>query len=343
MDIKTLLFSLSENSCITSGGSASQVAVDAAREFSDEVFRDPLGSVIVPVKKPVEGRPSVLLEAHLDEIGFVVTAVDEDGFLRLAKVGGPDIRVLLGHEVTAFGREPLFGVFCCRPPHLATKDDFNKVPKLDELAVDIGFSRDGALKKVRPGDFVTLRQTPAELLGGSVTGKAFDNRAGVAVILRCLEKCAGSLDCGLTAAFTLSEELGCRGAVTAAYSAAPTHAIVVDVSFGYTPDAPREKCGELGKGPMIGVSPTLSREVTDLLFDLARSRSIPYQTEVMGGDTGTNADPVSISRGGVKTGLVSVPLRYMHTAAETVDLNDIENTASLMAAAVERIGGAADA
>ncbi len=157
--------------------------------------------------------------------------------------------------------------------------------------------------------------------------------------MRSLELCADKIGCGLTAAFSLSEELGLRGAVTASFGVAPTHAIVVDVSFGMTPDAPREKCGDMGKGPMIGVSPVLSREVTSMLFSLAKEQSIPYQTEVMGGETGTNADAVSVSREGVATGLVSVPLRYMHTAGETVLIEDIENTARLMAAAALCIGG----
>lgn len=339
MDIKKTLFTLSENSCITSRGPASKVVLDMVKKYAPKAYIDPLGSVIAPVAAAREGKPNILLDAHIDEIGFVVTSIDKDGFLRVAKVGGPDIRVLLGHEVTVFGREQVYGVFCCRPPHLASRDDFKKVPDIDELAIDIGRDRDSAAKLVSPGDYITLRVKPAELLDGTITGKALDNRAGVAVILRCLELCAGKADCGLTAAFSLSEELGERGAVTAAYAAAPTHSIVVDVSFGMTDDAPRQKCGDMGKGPMIGVSPILSRDVTDLLFELAGEKEIPYQTEVMGDETGTNADVVSISRGGVATGLVSVPLRYMHTGAESIKVEDVENTAQLMAAAVLSIGG----
>lgn len=343
MDIKNVLFTLSENSCISSRGPASKIVLDMAKKYAPTAHLDALGSVIAPVKAPEEGKPNILLDAHIDEIGFVVIAIDKDGFLRIAKVGGPDIRILLGHEVTVFGKEQVYGVFCCRPPHLATGDDFKKVPEISELAVDIGRNHDSAASVVSPGDYITLRTKPAELLDGTITGKALDNRAGVAVILRCLELCADKLDCGLTAAFSLSEELGERGAVTAAYAAAPTHSIVVDVSFGMTDDAPREKCGDMGKGPMIGVSPVLSRDVTDLLFNLANEKKIPYQTEVMGGGTGTNADAVTISRGGVATGLVSVPLRYMHTGAECIKIDDVENTAQLMAAAVLSIGGAKNA
>lgn len=339
MEQQELLFSLSEASCITGKGPASDVVYDAVKRFAPGAYRDALGSVIAPVRAPKEGEAHILLEAHLDEIGFIVTAIDDDGFLRVGEVGGPDFRVLLGHEVTVFGKEPVYGVFCCRPPHLSSREDYKVVPKVDELAIDIGCGRERACEKVSPGDYVTLRQTPKTLLNGMVTGKALDNRAGVLAVLRCLELCAKNIKCGLTAAFTLREEFGPAGAATASFAANPTHAIVVDTSFGHTPDSPREKCGDMGKGPMIGVSPILSRDMTSMLFSLAKERSIPYQTEVMGGRTGTNADCITICRGGVATGLVSVPLRYMHTACETVALEDIENTARLMAAAVERIGG----
>lgn len=339
MNLQNLLFSLSENSCITGAGSAADIIFDAASKIAPDTYRDTLGNIIVPVKKAKEGLPNILVEAHIDEVGFVVQTIDDDGFLHIGKTGGVDRKVLLGSEVTVFGKERVFGVFCSRPPHLTSKDDSKKVPEIDELIIDIGYSRDKACEKVSPGDYITLRQKPAKMLGGRITGKAFDNRAGTAAALRCLELCSDKLDCGLIGAFTLSEELGCRGAVTAAFAAKPTHALVVDTSFGYTPDAPREKCGDLGKGPMIGISPILSRKVTDMLFDLAKKLNIPYQTEVMGGETGTNADPISISRSGVATGLVSIPLRYMHTAVESIDISDVENTAKLMAAAVERIGG----
>lgn len=336
---KQLLFSLSTNSCISGQDPASEIAMDAVKKFAPGAYRDPLGSIIAQVRKKTAGRPNILLEAHLDEIGFIVTSIDKDGFLHIGKVGGPDLRVLLGHEVTVFGREPLFGVFCCRPPHLSSREDYKKVPEIDEFAVDIGFSHDKAAEKVSPGDYVTLRQTPADLQNGWVTGKALDNRAGVAAVLRALELCADRVDCGLTAVLALSEELGERGAKVAAFATDPTHALAVDVSFGHTPDAPREKCGEMSKGPMIGVSPALSRPVTDLLFETAKECAIPYQTEVMGGETGTDADVISTSRAGVATGLISIPLRYMHTAVETIDPADLENTARLIAEAAVRIGG----
>lgn len=336
---KALIMELSSACCITGDGSAADVVAKEAAKYAD-VRRDNLGNVIAVVKKPQEGKPNILLEAHLDEVGFIVTAIDEDGFLHFSTVGGPDHRILLGEEVTIHAKDEVYGVICCRPPHLSTKDDRKKVPDVDETAIDIGFSHDEAIKRVSPGDFVTFRRTPRELLNGNITGKSLDNRAGCATVLRAMELLKGKTTCGLTAAFTLHEELGGQGSKTAAFGAAPTHALVVDVSFAFTPDAPRDKCGDLGKGPMIGVSPVLSREVINTLFDIAKQENIPYQTEVMGGSTGTNADTITTTRDGVKTGLISVPLRYMHTASEVITPDDIENTARLMAAAVERIGGA---
>ena len=338
MDMKSSLFELSESSCITGGGAAA-VALEALRPFAPDVHTDALGSVIAPVVPPVPGGEHLMIDAHLDEIGFVVTSVDGDGFLRVAKAGGPDLRVLLGQEVTVFGREPLFGVFCCRPPHLTSREDYAKAPEMDSLAVDIGFSHEQAAERVSPGDFITLRRKPDTLLNGCVTGKALDNRAGVAAVLRALELLDGETPgIGLTVVFSLSEELGERGAKAAAFYVAPTQALVLDVSFAYTPDAPREKCGDLKKGPMIGVSPVLDDGITQALFRLAREGGIPFQTEAMAGETGTNSDGISIARAGVKTGLASIPLRYMHTAAEVVALEDIENTARLIAAYIRYAG-----
>lgn len=337
MDNK-LLFELSSACCITGEGSAADVIQKECEKYTSNIKRDALGNVIAVVKEKVEGKPNIFLEAHMDEVGFVVTSIDEDGFLRLGKVGGPDIRTLLGHEVTIHSNKDVFGVICCRPPHLSSKEDYKVVPKLDEIAVDIGYTHDKATKIVKPGDFVTYKREPKELLGGMITGKSLDNRAGCAVILRALELIGKNIDCGLSAGFTLHEELGGQGAKTAAFSTDPTHSIVVDVSFGSTPDAPKEKCGEMGKGPMIGIAPILSREVTNLMFKIAKEKEIPYQTEVMSGSTGTNADAITISREGVKTGLISVPLRYMHTAAETIVTEDVELTARLMAETVLALG-----
>lgn len=335
MDMIGLLSALSAAPCISEHDGAASLALNEIRKYAPQAYTDRLGNLIAPIAPIPESGEHLMLEAHLDEIGFIVTAVDGDGFLHVGKVGGPDVRVLLGHEVTVYGKEELFGVFCCQPPHLITKEDYKKAPELDSLAIDIGFSHDRAAELVSPGDRVILRRTPAKLLGDRLTGKALDNRAGVVSILRALELLGGEKPrVGLTVLFSLGEELGERGATTGAFSIAPTQAVVIDVSHAYTPDAPREKCGDLGKGPMIGVSPILSREMTKGLIRLAQEKEIPYQKEIMGSVTGTDGDAVSISGAGVRTGLVSIPLRYMHTAAEVISASDIENTAKLLCACV---------
>jgi endoglucanase len=287
----------------------------------------------------MDGGEHILLDAHLDEIGFAVTSIDKDGFLHLGKAGGPDMHVLLGHEVKVQAKEELYGVFCSKPPHLTTREDYKKSPEIDTVAVDIGMSQQRAKELVSPGDYVFLRQTPTTLLNNLVTGKAFDDRAGITSILRCLEIIKDKKpQVGVTAIFSLSEETGLMAVKAGAFSVAPTHAIVIDVSFGLAPDIPKEKCGELKKGPMIGISPMLSREVTDKLFELAEDKKIPYQTEVMPGGTGTNSDIVSISGIGIKTGLISIPLRNMHTAVEVVAPKDIENVAKLTAEYILSLG-----
>jgi len=331
MDTTALLTSLSRLSCITGKGGAAKVAFEEIKRYSPNAYFDKLGSIIAPITPPKADGKHLMLDAHLDEIGFIVTGIDDHGFLRIAKVGGPDLRVLLGQEVTVFGIEPLFGIFCCRPPHLTKKEDYKKPPEIDELAIDIGLDHDSAADIISLGDYVTLRRESATLQNGLMTGKALDNRAGIAAIIRTLELLGGNPpDVGLTVMFSISEECGERGARPGTFAVSPTHAIIIDVSHALTPDAPREKCGELKKGPMIGVSPVLSKAVTQRLFESAAHEYIPYQTEVMGGETGTNSDVISISGLGVKTGLISIPLRYMHTAAEVIALEDIENTARLL-------------
>ena len=178
----------------------------------------------------------------------------------------------------------------------------------------------------------TFRSELRRLAGSRISGKALDDRAGVAAVLLCLDLLKGKeLACDIAAVFAVQEELGCRGAQTAAFSLHPDAAIAVDVSFALTPDADPVKCGRLGKGPMIGFAPGLDNEWTSSLMDVARACELPFQREVMGGDTGTDADAIASAQTGVRTALLSIPLRYMHTPVETVDLRDVENTGRLMA------------
>ena len=284
----------------------------------------------------------ILLDAHLDEIGFIVKAVSDDGFIKVSNVGGVDRRMLPASEVVVHGKKALFGVISTLPPHLQ-KDGEKKAIEIDDVSIDIGMTKDEALKLVSPGDRVTFKRNFHKLLGNQVTSSVLDDRSGVAAIILALEELKG-VPVKVTAMFSSQEEAGLRGAKTGAFGKDTDEAIAVDVSFGYTPFCKKSDCGEVGKGPMVGFSPILDCNMSNKLCSVAESNNIPFQKEVMGGgSTGTNADVISINESGVKTALVSIPEKYMHSPIEIVDINDVENTAKLLAAYVRERAGELDA
>lgn len=332
---------LLERLCAAKGvsGAENRAAAVAAELLGKymPVKTDALGSV---TGTKGEGDVHILLDAHLDQIGLVVTAVDEDGFLKVAKCGGADVRVLAAAEVTVHGKKDIFGVITSTPPHLSKPEDSGKAKSFDEIAVDIGMKREEAAKLVSPGDRITFNGSFEKLLGSRVSSPSIDDRAGVAAILRCLEMLENKeLGCKLSIMFSVQEETGGSGAQTGAFSAAADEAIAVDVSFASAPGVSSEKYASLGGGTMIGYAPSLDYEMSRRLSEIAERKEIPNQPEVMGGKTGTNCDEIQVSGRGVKTALLSIPLRNMHTAVEVCDLEDIENTARLMAEyIIERSG-----
>lgn len=276
---------------------------------------------------------TILLDAHLDQIGFIVTDIDEKGFLKVDKSGGIDYRSLPGSPVKVFGRQKLDGIICCMPPHLSDGNE-DKAIEADKLYIDLGLPADIVRDKVAAGDTVAFNSKTKLLLNNRICSAALDNRAGVAALLRVCELIsAKELSYRVAVLLSCQEETYGVGAKTKAFEYDPDECICVDVSFANQPGITDSYSGiELGKGPMLCYSPTLSREMTDKLKTAAKANNIPVQTEVCGGRTGTNADHISISKGGVKSAVVSVPLRNMHTQVETVDINDIEYTARLVAA-----------
>ena len=225
---------------------------------------------------------------------------------------------------------------CCTPPHLsAGKED--EVPALEAVRIDTGLSPDAANARIAPGDRVILSADCHRLLGTRATGPALDNRAGCAALLRCLHLLSGEkLALRLTVLLSSREETGRQGASTAAYAAAPDACVVVDVSFAVQPGVPASCTAVLGGGPMVGLSAALDKTMGRELMALAESQGIPYQLEAMGDATGTNADRIGITGGGVRCALLSIPQRNMHTPAEMIDLADVEHTARLLAAYVRK-------
>ena len=329
MDIKKLCFALSEKN----GTSGDEKAVCGfAKELLNEYMKteiDVLGNVVGTFG---DGPVHILLDAHIDQIGLVVRHIDDKGFLLIDKVGGPDLRVLTGAEVVVHGKEDIFGVISSVPPHLQKGDSKNEGVDLKTLAIDIGYSKEKAEAIVSIGDRVTLKTPQLELLGDKIVSSSFDDRCCVAVILKALELTKGKLNnLKVSVLFSVQEETGGSGAKTGSFALMPDIAIALDVGFGNDPYTDKTQTISLGKGPSIGISPTLDRELTNELKALCIDKNISYQHDVMGGRTGTNADSINNTGRGVKTALLSVPLRYMHTGCEVISVDDIENTAKLLA------------
>lgn len=337
MDIKTNLFSLSELSAIGTVSEAADEAFKILSKYTKAIRQGTLGII-----GTLKGKSdyTLMLDAHIDEIGFIVTDIDENGFLTVAKCGGIDLRTLPARPVTVHGKEKVTAVFCSTPPHLS--DEEREYKDIAEIKLDTMLG-DKARDIISVGDYVTYSQSPTELLGSRVTGKSLDDRAGVACLLE-LAKRLSDKELPISVVFSISdsEELGLRGAKTQSFKISPNEAIAIDVSFGDGPDIPSDECGKLGNGGMIGVAPTLCGKIFKKLIEIAKNNNIKYQTEVMGGNTSTNADVIATTKEGILTGLVSIPLRNMHTDIETVDIADIYSVCDLLEAYILD-GGALDA
>lgn len=293
------------------------------------------GNVVGTLGSAAENAPHVLLDAHIDQVGLIVTSVTDDGFVTVGNIGGLDRRLFPVQKVWIHGEKTIPGIICALPPHLTSGNE--KVQKIEEVRIDTGYPAEELRELVHPGDSVYFDGVTELLPGGRFTSPALDDRCGVASILYALDELqTDALACKITVQFSTEEEVGERGACIGCFAANPDIALAIDVSFAG--DGKRAESGKFGKGAMIGVSPSLSREVTNALISSAKAEEIPWQYEVMNGTTGTNADRFSVCREGVKACTVSIPLDYMHTPAEVIDLDDVELTGKLLAAYLRRCG-----
>jgi endoglucanase len=311
--------------------------------FTTDVGADHLGSSWARLTGHA-GGPTLAVVGHIDEIGLHVTYIDDEGYLRFGAVGGWDPIVLVGQRVVLSSRGgPVRGVVARKPIHLLKDDDRKKVPELKELHIDIG-ARDGdeARARVRIGDVAVIDAMPIELPNGRVVSRSMDNRVGCYVAAEAARLLAdgGGSPGDFVAMAVVQEETTFAGSRTSAYAHEPDLAIAVDVTFAT--DQPGIELGEiakhtLGSGPVIARGTTLHPSVFELLHDAAHAAGIPFTLESLGRTTGTDADAIHISRAGVPTGLVSVPLRYMHSPVEMVALEDIDAAARLIAAFAQRL------
>ena len=335
MDTTKLLRDLSEASGVS--GYEDEVRALSRKAFepyADDLRTDALGNLIALKKgSRAEAVPahSIMLAAHSDEVGLMVTGF-EDEFIRFATVGGVDLRTILGQEVLVHGARPLPGIVASRPPHVVSAEERLKAVPLTSLFIDVGMSSKGVQDVVRVGDTVTMRRNYIELAEGYASGKAFDDRAGLVSLARCLETLSHTdHEWDVYAVATSQEEVGLRGAMVSAYGIAPDLALAVDVTFGVQQGVSENEAVALGGGPAIAKGPNIHPLVHERLVSVAKEHELPYQLEILGGSSGTDAWAIQVTREGVPTGLLSIPLRYMHTSVETVCIKDIDRTGRLMA------------
>lgn len=310
-----------------------QVVKDAMAGLVDEVKTDALGNVIgIKNGHGPDPRPRIMLAGHMDEIGLMVTKIEEGGFLRFAPVGGVDQRVLPGHEVIVYGKRPLTGVIGVKPPHLTSPEETKKAHKMEDLFIDTGLPEAEVRNLVRVGDVVTFKRQVSELMGDRLSGKALDDRAGVAVILACLEELKKyKVDADVYAVTTSQEEVSPGGALVSSYGLQPDIGIAIDVCHGETPGVPEWRTSSVGKGPALAQGANIHPKVFEALEKAAKEVGVSVQKEIAPAATGTDAWAIQVTRAGVATGLVSIPLRYMHTSVETLSMGDIEGAGRLLA------------
>ena len=309
-----------------------QLVQEAWEPLADEIRTDALGNLIAVKRGQGDGpRPTIMLAAHMDEIGLMVSAIDGN-FVRFTTVGGVDLRTIVGQEVTVHGTDPLPGIVASRPPHILTAQERSQVIPLEKLFIDVGLPEETLQQRVHVGDLITMRREMISLAGEFVAGKAIDDRAGVVSLTVCLDMLQGMRHTwDVYAVATTQEEIGLRGATVSAYGLAPDISIAVDVGFGKQQGVSDSKIIEMDAGPAIAMGPNVHPKMHERLVATGKQYELKYQTEVIAGRSGTDGWAMQVSREGIPTAVLSIPLRYMHTTVETICTRDIERTGRLMA------------
>ncbi len=318
-------------------GPAAAAARELLEPLMDQVWTDRLGNVIGARRCGRPGAKKLLLDAHLDEVGMVVTG-HKDGFLRFA-ANGVDVRMLPGRELTILTDPPVLGVVACLPPHVLLAEDREKAPELKDLLIDVGLGQEEAQRRIPVGTPVVYRSGFALLGERQVCAKALDDRACFAALLRAAELLRDeALDVDLYILGSVCEEVGGVGARVGAQALAPDFCVAVDVTHGRTLDSSKDESFAMGGGPAVGLGPNCARWMVRRLLDKAAALDMAVQKEVMEGSTGTNGWEMQIANEGIATAVLSIPLKYMHTPVEVVELGDVEDTARLLAAFAAGLG-----
>ncbi len=312
------------------------------REMGLKVDVDVMGNVI----GYMEGEdPKIMITAHMDQIGLMVNHIDEKGYIYFTQRGF-DKRLLYGIKVVLHGSKgPIIGVIGAKPIHLVKTEEREKVVDIEDMAIDIGVESKSEVLElgINIGTVITpkLEVTPIGK-GRNVAGVGLDDKAGIVAMIKAMEIL---MDKGVKkkiyAVATTQEELGLRGATTAAYRINPDVAFTIDVTHASSYNVPEKRVSgiKLGGGPAIGIGPNFHPKLSELIIEVCKEHGIPYQIETIFGPSGTDAFAIQVSRGGVATALLSIPLRYMHSTAEIISITDIENTAKALAETIIRISG----
>ena len=309
------------------------------RPCAREVFTDDMENLYARVGgEAAQNGPRVIVCAHQDEIGLVVSKIEDDGCLRIFKNGGVDPRILPGMEVSVQSASgPVYGVIGAKPPQLSTAKDREKALKLDDLYVDIGLSAPEARRRVRVGDMIVMLAPSLRLANGRMAGKTMDDRASVAAMLVAAEALSHT-NTTAQAYFvsTVQEEIGSKGAKTAAFRLQPDFAIAIDVTHGEGPGTGKWEAFPVGK-VTVGHGPNIHPKLEKIAVETAKENGVDQVMEICTGVTATDASETQTARGGVPTLLLSIPLKYMHTTVELLDLNTVRETGRLIALVIERI------
>lgn len=315
-------------------------------KYADRIQTDVHGNCIGIINE--EGSPRILLAGHCDELGFMVQYITDEGFLHFRTIGGFDVNIIPGRRVKVHTKKgPILGVTGKKAIHVMTDEEKKKKAEIHDLWIDIGVGdRKEAESLVSVGDPVTYTVGFEELRKDLAISRGFDDKAGSFAVGEVLRMLSGkSFKAAVYSVSTVQEEVGLRGARTSAFGINPKVGIAVDVTHATDhPDMDKKRVGDikLGSGPVIARGANINPVVEKILIRTARDEKIPFQIEAAPGGTGTDANAIQLTRAGVATGLVSIPLRYMHTSVETLSLNDVENVSKLLTAFILRLDDSMD-
>ena len=289
----------------------------------DDYRTDALGNHLFIKKCGRPNAPRILVDTHFDEIGMMVTGIKEGGFLSVINIGGVDTRILPASEVVIYGKEPVYGVFAAKAPHLSSPADREKLTPLSDMLIDTGYTKEELEELCPIGTPVGFKPIYAELLNDRLAGKAFDDKAcGACAVFGIDAVQRRDLAGDVYFLFSAYEETGMTGARVAGFGIRPDYALVLDVTHASVPEAKDRYLPDFGSGVAIAASPVTNRRLTRMVTELCKSANVPYTVDACPGGTGTNANVLGISAEGIPTALCSLPLKSMHTSAEVLSMDD---------------------